>query len=334
MASEQLLKSECGMRNRRTYAPAGVDSALRTPHSALLLMLLATSAHALTIDFETPSLTAQFDNGADGAGGFEFAGVQLSNDYHPVFGSWVGWSLSRVANSVTPGFTNQYAAFPGGGAAGSSQYAVGFSGEESGEATPVVTLPAGWQPTSLAIANTTYAARSMLTGDSFAKKFGGADGTDPDWFRLTIQGLAGDDSPLTSLEYYLADYRGATDFLLATWTTLDLTPLRHPLLKKLDFRFASSDVGDFGMNTPAYVALDSLVLHRAGDFNLNDAIDAADYTVWRDNGYSAADYLAWRDAFGPSAARGFAVPEPSSWVLFCVCYIVTAAHSLRTWAAG
>jgi hypothetical protein len=31
--------------------------------------------------------------------------------------------------------------------------------------------------------NTTYAALSMLSGDSFAKKFGGASGDDPDWFK-------------------------------------------------------------------------------------------------------------------------------------------------------
>ncbi len=289
---------------------------------------------ALTIDFETPPLAAPFDNGADGAGGFNLQGVQLNNDHHPVFHSWVGWSLSRVANSTTPGFTNQYAAFPGSGAGGSAQYAVGFSGEDGGEATPVVTLPVGWQPTSAAIANTTYAARSMLNGDGFAKKFGGDDGIDPDWFRVTIHGLASDDSPLTSLEYYLADYRGATDFLLATWTTLDLTPLRHPLLRKLDFHFASSDVGDFGINTPAYVALDNLVIHHAGDFNLNDALDAADYTVWRDNSFSAADYLVWRDAFGPPAARGLAIPEPATFVLLLICILNTAARSLKTRAAG
>jgi hypothetical protein len=334
--NERMRKWECGLQNLPKWILCCFDSAFRIPHSAFItmLMLVGTQAFALNIDFETPPLAAPFDNGADGAGGFNLQGVQLNNDHHPVFGSWVGWSLSRVANSTTPGFSNQYAAFPGGGAAGSQQYAVAFSGEDGGEATPVVTLPVGWQPTSAAIANTTYAARSMLTGDGFAKKFGGDDGTDPDWFRLTIHGLADEGTPLTSLEYYLADYRGAADFLLASWTTLDLSPLRHPLLRKLDFRFASSDVGDFGMNTPAYVALDNLVLHRPGDFNGNDALDAADFTVWRDNGYSAADYFVWRDAFGPSAARGLAVPEPGCLALFLFCVLNTAARSLRTWAAG
>ena len=34
-----------------------------------------------------------------------------------------------------------------------------------------------------------YAALAMLQGDAFSKKFGGPDGTDADWFLLTIEGF-------------------------------------------------------------------------------------------------------------------------------------------------
>ena len=37
--------------------------------------------------------------------------------------------------------------------------------------------------------NTTYTALSMLNGDGFAKQFGGASGTDADWYNITIEGL-------------------------------------------------------------------------------------------------------------------------------------------------
>ncbi len=77
-----------------------------------------------------------------------------------------------------------------------------------------------------------------------------------------------------------------------------------------------------------------------GDFNLDNVVDAADYTVWRDNlGGSAAalngngtgdasglvvaaDYTLWRSSFGNglsgsvilSAGAGTSVPEPASLV--------------------
>jgi T5SS/PEP-CTERM-associated repeat protein len=69
----------------------------------------------------------------------------------------------------------------------------------------------------------------------------------------------------------------------------------------------------------------------AGDYNADGNVDAADYVVWR-NGlgttYTQNDYDAWRANFGQSAGSGAAlpsaetlsaaVPEPCSWVLFCL----------------
>ena len=74
----------------------------------------------------------------------------------------------------------------------------------------------------------------------------------------------------------------------------------------------------------------------AGDFNANAAVDAADYTVWRDNfdapsesclchagdglnGVDAGDYILWRQNFGvrsaaPQSASG-PVPEPASLLM-------------------
>ncbi len=47
------------------------------------------------------------------------ANVFLPNMYDSTFDFWTGWALSNVANSTTPGFLNQYAAFPGRGGNGS-----------------------------------------------------------------------------------------------------------------------------------------------------------------------------------------------------------------------
>jgi hypothetical protein len=61
----------------------------------------------------------------------------------------------------------------------------------------------------------------------------------------------------------------------------------------------------------------------AGDFNRNGVVDAADYTVWRDNlgtVYMPNDYDKWKMNFGNSSAGGsaaaqIAVPEPATWLL-------------------
>jgi hypothetical protein len=66
----------------------------------------------------------------------------------------------------------------------------------------------------------------------------------------------------TPVDVYLADYRAAddaSDFVLDTWGTIDLTPLAGA--RKLSFALESSDSGPFGSNTPAYFAADNLVFN-------------------------------------------------------------------------
>ncbi len=108
------------------------------------------------------------------------------------------------------------------------------------------------------VTNSTYAALSMENGDAYAKKFGGADGTDPDWFLLTIKGY--DKGAYTdSTNFYLADFRSenpADDYILKSWAWVDLQGLGA--VDSLTFELHSSDVGAYGMNTPAYFCLDNL----------------------------------------------------------------------------
>lgn len=61
-----------------------------------------------------------------------------------------------------------------------------------------------------------------------------------------------------------------------------------------------------------------------GDFNGDGAVDAIDYTVWRDglgSAYTDGDYLIWKANFGSTlpgsgAASSASVPEPTSILLF------------------
>ena len=91
-----------------------------------------------------------------------------------------------------------------------------------------------------------------------AKQFGGVDGTDPDYFKLLVWGRKGRSSTDT-LDFYLADYRdddSEKDFIIETWQWVDLSSLGK--VDSLIFGLESSDMGDWGMNTPAYFCLDDL----------------------------------------------------------------------------
>lgn len=215
------------------------------------------------VDFEdvgAPLSSESFYNGSDGAGGFVSGTLGFNNTFtSSEFGdSWFGWSYSNTTDTSTPGFMNQYSAVFGSGDSGSATYGVAFNGFEG--SGPEIQSTDGRTIQSLSITNTTYAALSMRDGDSFAKKFGGDRGDDPDFYKIDILSLDGNGDEIGSVEFFLADYRFSDndqDYIVDTWTAVDISELSAT---RLGFRFSGSDVGQFGLNTPAYFAVDNIVV--------------------------------------------------------------------------
>jgi hypothetical protein len=231
----------------------------------VLVTLVAHQTRAANVDFEDKTLTPNsYYNGADGAAGFSSRGAQFNNSYNTTYAAWGGWSYSNVVDTTTPGYGNQYASYAGGGSdtTGSTVpggiYAIGYGGGP----LPYINLPAGQTAQTVRLTNTTYAGLSMKNGDPFAKKFGGATGNDPDFFKVTLTGYSTTGAVGTttgSVDFYLADYRfadNAKDYIVNSWTSVDLTPLAAA--QSIGFTFTSSDTGIYGINTPTYVALDNL----------------------------------------------------------------------------
>lgn len=223
-----------------------------TISSALILMLAPLSLAAINVDFEDLTLAPE---SASYKVPFSSRGAQFSNDYNPEWDSWSGFAYSNMSDTETRGFTNQFSAITGAGYGGSGIYGIAYAWNPT---DAEIVLPAGQFPVGMWITNTTYAYWSMMEGDFFGKKFGGPTGNDPDWFKVTAVGYSGNTQTGT-VEFYLADFRftdNSQDYIVADWTWWDLTPLGSA--NRIFFTFDSSDVGPFGMNTPAYFAMDNL----------------------------------------------------------------------------
>ncbi|MHB8951378.1 MAG: DUF4465 domain-containing protein [Pirellulaceae bacterium] len=254
------------------------------------LLLGFSSASAEITDFsDLPLASESFWNGPDPdgtnvpgewdstvrVGSFQSGNVQFVNRYNLTFESWSGFAYSNTTDTSTPGYTNQHSAFvrPAGGSADNNQYGVasGYldvldpSDPSQLEKLSYFELPAGSHLAQAFVTNTTYAALSMRDGDSFAKKFGGESRDDADWFKLTAYGTDAAGSVLAhTVEFFLADYRNrdnSLDYVIADWTALDLSPLADA--RRVYFNLASSDNSDWGMNTPAYFAIDNITFTTA-----------------------------------------------------------------------
>lgn len=214
------------------------------------------------VNFESVSLTAEsFDNGSAGNGNFLLGDLSLSNYYDAAWGSWNGFAISNVTDNTTAGWANQYSAFPGTGRNASANYGIFYpSGEIQALSNYIID--------SFYISNTSYAGISMRDGDAYGKQFGSiyaADGT-------TVDGTNGEDffkvwviaedfnTSKDSIEIYLADFRfpnSQDDYIVDEWIKVDLSPLGL-LPTKVSFRFESSDMGTWGINTPTYFAIDDI----------------------------------------------------------------------------
>lgn len=205
-------------------------------------------------------------------GSFTSQGAQFSNrfaDYGSNGTSWSGFAYSNQTDTTTPGFGNQYSTYAGEAHSGDNfGVASGYRDVASFDPTdladleglPSLALPFGASIEGVFVTNTTYAALSMLNGDSFAKAFGGDTGNDPDWFKVTAYGADALGNVLAaSVEFYLADFRfadNAQDYILDDWAYMNLSSLAGA--SRIFFNLSSSDVGAYGMNTPAYFALDDV----------------------------------------------------------------------------
>lgn len=201
-----------------------------------------------------------FNNGADNSGGFLSGDAFFLNNYTLTSfgGFWNGWAVSNTSDTTTAGFTNQYSAITGAAQSGKN-YGVAFV---SGSSKITFDNDSISGIEGLYVTNSTYAALSMLNGDSFAKQFGGDSGDDPDYFMLHIFGFESGASTDT-IEFYLADYRfsnNADDYIVTDWEWVDLTALGE--VDSLFFTLSSSDNGQFGMNTPAYFCADNVTIEK------------------------------------------------------------------------
>lgn len=232
-------------------------------HFWILVFMLITEAllSQLVGNFENFSLSYDsFLDGSDGAGGFNSGPIFIPNQYDSSFSSWSGWALSTMRDMDTPGFSNQYSAITGAGNNGSPTYAVSYDGFGNNNLILAEDLH-GSVVAGMYVTNSTYAYLSMRDGDSFAKRFGGVTGQDPDFFKLTISGFYNGEVGEESIDVYLADYRfvdNNLDFIINDWIWVDLTSLGP--VDSLAFVLSSSDNGIFGMNTPAYFCVDDVAV--------------------------------------------------------------------------
>lgn len=224
-----------------------------------ITILLAAACNFLSAqtvaDFESFSLPANSFYKDTNSVDFQTTNAIFQYDWDKSFGGFwsKGFSYTNKNDSTNGGFTNLYNCIAYKGYNNSNYYL-------SAQANGIIKLktPSHNTVDGFYVTNSTYAYKSMKNGDSFAKKFGGVSGNDPDFFKITVKGFLGGTMKSDSVEYYLADFRfsnNAFDYILRTWQWVNCSSLG--VVDSIQFFMYSSDNSSWGMNTPAFFCLDN-----------------------------------------------------------------------------
>lgn len=206
----------------------------------------------LTVDFEdVPLNSAGLAQNDSVSGSISLGELSLSCAWTTSEWGIYGWgfSISNHKDTSTVGYTNPYSCIAASGAASSEKFASFYGSKDSLKFDAPVDME------SVMLCNNTYAYLSMKNGDSFAKKF-----EDGDYFKLTLI-LYSETERLGEADFYLADFRKGKELIVNEWTKLDLSTFKG--VSHIKFAFESTDISDFGFNTPAYFCLDNVSFYKA-----------------------------------------------------------------------
>ena len=279
----------------------------------VVFLAMVNFSKAAVVTFDDLSLPAEsYWNGSDNSGGFTSSFAFFNNNFTDWGGgvtSWDGFSYSNITDTAASGYSAQYNAITGTGQGGSPNYAICYVGWTE---PPTITLDTAGTVYGLYVTNNNTTYYSLLNSSAPAKKFGGTTGNDPDWLLLTIIGKDAGGVVTGTVDFYLADYRfedNSEDYIVDTWEYIGLTSLGQ--VKILEFALSSSDTGDFGINTPTYFALDTIVFQSEP----TDVVSNNDAGI---NGY-INPYNNWKHA-GPQDPNAVINPIFKGWATEVVSY--------------
>lgn len=170
------------------------------------------------------------------------------------YGFGEGCTYTNCTDKTTPGYTN-LSAITGIGVSTNGYFTINAAAYE-GSLPAEVSFKDGraYKAKECFVTNSTYAYLAIKetndgTGEyPLVKKW-----TSSDQFKLTITGFNGQ-TQTGIVEFLLADGMNIVD----SWERVDLSKLGY--VTKLRFNLSSTDVGEWGMNTPSYFCLDHLTV--------------------------------------------------------------------------
>ena len=205
--------------------------------------------------------------------------------------SWEGFTVSTVSQDTA----NVFGCVANGGIDGSATpYIIGYYSEwvsaSQGYSSNIVDFNGEYYPEYVYICQNSNTMEGITNGVFNSRPF-----TPADTLTLIIQALDSTMQPTATTRYYLA-VDGTKN---QSWVQVPLTSLGKT--SRLSFSMTTTEMGDFGANTPMYFALDGLTINTETPTSLpNTSIASSPHhqKVIKNNRVMILHNNQWYDLFG------------------------------------
>lgn len=210
-------------------------------------------------DFETPILAPESDFAStltpDSSYAFQSGNVLFYGSSN-AWGSFADFNFTNITDTSNLGYLQDKAAITGIGANNSTNYGVCYVTTDFMGTNPELTIPSGValqgnavgkKVSGMYVTNTTYAYYYMNQPAFINANH---------YFKLTVRGYLNGVKTTDSVNFMLADYRNNQNINITHWAWVDLVSLGN--VDSLTFDLSSDDAGPYGINVPAYFAMDNL----------------------------------------------------------------------------
>lgn len=185
--------------------------------------------------------------------GFHGENVGCEHFYNDEYNYWGGFALSKVYDrDATNGkYENQYAVYNTEAASGDNFLLYYYDSYSDPCDMVFIKQSALLHSVKLNLTTYVYASITDEAINDFARKF-----EDGDYLKVVFSALDKLEKPTgESVECYVVDYRDGKRFVADNWNEFSLGFTAD----RVRITIETSDVGEYGANTPLYIAIDDLV---------------------------------------------------------------------------
>ncbi|MBQ5710292.1 MAG: DUF4465 domain-containing protein [Alistipes sp.] len=221
-----------------------------------VLALLGAVACGREIVDEVPAvpMCESFEkyNAQDYYYGYENDTFRFEYFYNEEYAYWGGFAHSRIkdADAANGLFANQYAVYNEAAASGDS-FLIYYYDSYNEPCDIVLKKDVTLQDVKLNLTTYTYASITDEAINDFARAF-----VDGDYLKVVFTGMRGNEATGV-VECYVVDFRDGKRNMATNWDQFSLTGLGTDY-DRVRVTIETTDVGEWGANTPLYICLDDL----------------------------------------------------------------------------